>query len=76
MEFLKWYLIIGVIANVVCVIYNIKKYGYAGNNDLIKNCNIFVKVMAYCGSFALQVICWLPLVIFDIVYVITGRLNK
>ena len=65
MEFLKWYLIIGVIVNIICIIYNVKKYGYKGN-DAIKNYNIFVKVMIYCGVFALEVICWLLLVIADI----------
>lgn len=69
MEFLKWYLIIGVIVNIICIIYNVKKYGYNGS-DAIKNYNIFVKVMIYCEVFALEVICWILLVIADIVCII------
>lgn len=78
MEFLKWYLIIGAIVNAICIIYNAKINGYRGNNDIIKNCNIFVKAMAYCGSFVFQVICWVPLITLGILRIITnaGRLNK
>lgn len=75
MEFLKWYLIIGVIVNIICNIYYVKKYGYKGN-DAIKNYNIFAKVMIYCGVFALEVICWLLLVIADIECIIKIKMIK
>lgn len=75
MEFLKWYLIVGVIADIICIIYNVKMNGYRGI-DTIKKYNIFEKVMIYCGVFVLEVICWMPLYALGIVYVIKKRLNK
>lgn len=77
MEFLKWYLITGVIVNAICIIYNVKINGYRGI-DTIKKYNIFTKVMIYCGVFVLEVICWLPVITLGILRIITnaGRLNK
>lgn len=75
MIFLKWYLIIGVIVNTICIIYNIKKYGFI-ESDVIKNHNIFVKTMIYCYIFALEVIFWILLVIADIECIIKIKTIK
>lgn len=73
MEFLKWYLILGVIVNAICIIYNVMINGY--RCQPIKKYNIFTKLMIYCGVFVLEVICWLPLVIADIVCIIQKNQN-
>lgn len=71
MEFLKWYLMIGMIVNVICIIYNVKMNGYRGI-DTIKSFNIFAKVIIYCCVFVLEVICWLPFVTLGILRIIAN----